>query len=137
MAGAVSEAGSGQLDNEEGSVMEPVNLAAKLALFDTHWDPKVVADFNGNDIMVVKVEGEFPFHDHPDTDDFFLVLEGEIHLDVGDETHVLRAGELLVVPKGVRHRPRAPREAMLLLIEPKGTPNTGDPTTAAAAKNHI
>ena len=110
--------------------MDGVNLAAKLALFDTRWDPHVVADFNGNDIMVVKVQGEFPLHSHPDTDDFFLVLEGEIELDVGEETVVLKAGELFVVPAGVTHRPRAEREAKLLLIEPKGTPNTGDAATA-------
>ncbi len=112
--------------------MEVVNLAKKLALFDTHWDPKVVADYNGNDIMVVKFQGEFPFHDHPDTDDFFLVIEGEVLLDVEDRTHVLGPGDLFVVPKGVRHRPRAVAEAKVLLIEPKGTPNTGDAATAAA-----
>lgn len=112
--------------------MRVVNLADKLAMFDTHWDPKVVAGYNGNDIMVVKFQGEFPFHDHPDTDDFFLVIEGEVMLDVGDDTHVLKAGELFVVPKGVRHRPRAEREAKVMLIEPKGTPNTGDAATASA-----
>ena len=111
--------------------MKPVNLAEKLALFDTHWEPKVVAGYNGNDIMVVKFQGEFPFHDHPDTDDFVLVIEGEVLLDVEDETHILRPGELFVVPKGVRHRPRAAREAKVLLIEPAGTANTGDPATAA------
>ncbi|WP_102226617.1 cupin domain-containing protein [Acidimangrovimonas sediminis] len=112
--------------------MKAVNLAEKLALVAGHWDPHVVADFNGHDIMVVRVEGEFPFHDHPDTDDLFLVLEGEIELDVGEETLHLGPGELFVVPKGVRHRPRAKAEARLLLIEPKGTPNTGDPATASA-----
>ena len=111
--------------------MKVINLAAKLAQFDSHWDPKVVADFNDNDIMVVKFVGEFPFHDHPATDDFFLVIEGEVLLDVEDETHVLGPGELFVVPRGVRHRPRAEAEAKVLLIEPKGTPNTGDPATAA------
>ena len=111
--------------------MKVINLAEKLALFDTHWDPKVVAGYNGNDVMVVKFQGAFPFHDHPDTDDFFLVLDGEVLLDVEDETHVLRSGELFVVPAGVRHRPRAEREAKVLLIEPRGTPNTGDPATAA------
>ncbi len=111
--------------------MKVVNLAEKLALFDTHWDPKVVAGYNGNDIMVVKIAGEFPFHDHPDTDDFFLVLEGEVLLDVEDKTHRLRAGDLFVVPRGVRHRPRALTEAKILLIEPKGTPNTGKSATAA------
>ncbi|MCV2871808.1 cupin domain-containing protein [Defluviimonas sp. WL0050] len=116
--------------------MRVVNLAEKLAMFDTHWDPKVVAGYNGNDIMVVKFQGEFPFHDHPYTDDFFLVIEGEVMLDVGDDTHVLKAGELFVVPKGVRHRPRAEQEAKVMLIEPQGTPNTGDAATAAA-KAHI
>ncbi|MCB2109680.1 MAG: cupin domain-containing protein [Defluviimonas sp.] len=111
--------------------MKVINLAEKLALVDTHWDPRVVAGYNGNDIMVVKAKGEFPFHDHPDTDDFFLVIEGEVLLDVGDETHVLRAGELFVVPRGVRHRPRVLGEAKLLLIEPAGTPNTGDAATAS------
>ncbi len=111
--------------------MKVVNLAEKLARFDTYWDPHVVADYNGNDVMVVKFAGEFPFHIHPDTDDFFLVIEGEVLLDVEDETHVLRAGELFVVPKGVRHRPRATTEAKVLLIEPKGVPNTGDAATAS------
>lgn len=111
--------------------MKPVNLSQKLALFQTHWDPHVVADYNNNDVMVVKFQGEFPFHDHPDTDDFFLVLGGEVLLDVENDTHVLHPGDLFVVPKGVRHRPRAVEEAMVLLIEPKGTPNTGDPATAA------
>lgn len=111
--------------------MKVVNLAEKLATFDTHWDPHVVADYNGNDIMVVKFTGEFPFHDHPDTDDFFLVLEGQVTIDAGQESFRLGPGELFVVPKGVRHRPRAEREAKVLLIEPRGTPNTGDPATAA------
>ncbi|WP_298298252.1 cupin domain-containing protein [uncultured Litoreibacter sp.] len=111
--------------------MKPVNLADKLSQFSTHWDPHVVADYNGNDIMVVKFQGEFPFHDHPDTDDFFLVLEGEVTLDVEDRSHTLGPGELFVVPKGVTHRPRAENEAKVLLIEPAGTPNTGDAATAA------
>ena len=111
--------------------MKPVNLKEKLSKFDSHWQPHIVAGYNGNDIMVVKVKGEFPFHDHPDTDDLFLVLEGEILLDVEDKTHRLGAGELFVVPAGVRHRPRAVEEAKLMLIEPAGTPNTGDAATAA------
>ncbi len=110
--------------------MKPVNLAEKLSLFTSHWDPHVVAEYNGNDIMVVKFQGEFPFHDHPDTDDFFLVLEGEVILDVEDFSHILGPGELFVVPKGVTHRPRSVEEAKVLLIEPAGTPNTGDPATA-------
>ncbi|MEP4196364.1 MAG: cupin domain-containing protein [Aliishimia sp.] len=113
--------------------MNPVNLASKLAQIDTHWDPHVVADYNENDVMVVKFKGEFPFHLHEDTDDFFLVLEGEMVMDLeGDVCHPVRAGELFIVPKGVTHRPRADAECKVLLIEPKGEPNTGDPTTAAS-----
>lgn len=111
--------------------MTPVNLAAKLAQFDTHWDPHVVADYNGNDVMVVKFQGEFPFHSHPDTDDFFLVLEGEMVMDLDGASHTVKAGELFIVPKDVNHRPRAEAECKVLLIEPKGVPNTGDPATAA------
>ena len=111
--------------------MKVVNLAEKLGLFDAHWDSQVVADYNDNEIMVVKFAGEFPFHVHPDTDDLFLVLEGEVFLDVEERTFTLRAGDLFVVPRGIKHRPRAAAEAKVLLIEPKGTPNTGDPATAA------
>lgn len=110
--------------------MNAVNLEEKLSTFTTHWDPHVVADYNNNDVMVVKFQGEFPFHEHPKTDDFFLVLEGEMIIDVEDTSHVVRAGELYVVPKGVIHRPRAEQECKVLLIEPKGEPNTGDPATA-------
>lgn len=109
-----------------------VNLADKLSLFTTHWDPKIVAQYNGNDIMVVKFTGDFPFHVHEDSDDFFLILEGSVTLDVEDGKSVtLGAGELCVIPKGVVHRPRAKNEAKVLLIEPSGLPNTGDATTAA------
>jgi len=117
--------------------MTPINLAQKLALFDSHWDPKVVASYNANDIMVVKFQGEFPFHKHDDSDDFFLVLEGEVTMDFeGAPSQTFSAGELLIVPKGVVHRPRAENEAKVLLIEPQGLPNTGDAATAAA-KDHI
>lgn len=110
---------------------DAVNLAAKLATFDEHWSPRTVAAFNGHEVMVVKVEGEFTWHSHPDTDDFFLVLKGEIDIQLRDRTVTLGPGELFVVPKGVEHRPVARTEAHLLLIEPTGTPNTGDTATAA------
>lgn len=109
-----------------------VNLADKLSQISTHWDPHVIADYNDNDVMVVKFQGAFPFHLHQDTDDFFLVLKGEMTMDYEDESHPVKAGEIFVVPKGVTHRPRAEAECEVLLIEPKGEPNTGDPTTAAA-----
>ncbi|MFN3526328.1 MAG: cupin domain-containing protein, partial [Paracoccus sp. (in: a-proteobacteria)] len=113
---------------------DAVNLAAKLALFDDTWSPRTVATFNGHDVMVVKVEGEFRWHSHADTDDFFLVLHGEIDIRLRDLVVTLKAGEMFVVPKDVEHCPFARHEAHLLLIEPTGTPNTGDATTAAGRK---
>ncbi|SNR33649.1 cupin domain-containing protein [Puniceibacterium sediminis] len=113
---------------------EAVNLAAKLSTFDETWSPRTVAEFNGHDVMVVKVEGEFKWHSHPDTDDFFLVLYGEIDIQLRDQVVSLKAGEMFIVPKGVEHCPFARKEAHLLLIEPTGTPNTGDTATAADRK---
>ncbi|KRW94061.1 cupin domain-containing protein [Paracoccus sp. MKU1] len=110
---------------------DAINLAEKLASFDQKWSPRTVATFNGHDVTVVKVEGEFRWHSYPDTDDFFLVLQGEIEIRLRDRVVSLKAGEMFVVPKGVEHCPVARKEAHLLLIEPTGTPNTGDAATAA------
>ena len=110
--------------------MNAVNLAEKLSKFASHWTPKIVADFNGHDVMVVKVQGEFNWHSHSDTDDFFMVLSGRLTIQLRDENVVLEPGELFVVPKGVEHCPMAEEETHLLLIEPAGTPNTGDEATA-------
>ncbi|TWG99675.1 mannose-6-phosphate isomerase-like protein (cupin superfamily) [Mesorhizobium sp. J18] len=109
---------------------EPVNLAQKLSLFSEHWSPKIVAAYNGNDVIVVKVKGEFVWHSHPETDDFFLVLKGRLTIRMREGDVTLGPGELYVVPKGVEHCPVAEEETHLLLIEPAGTPNTGDPETA-------
>jgi len=111
--------------------MSAINLAEKLSQFERHWQPHIVAGYNGNDVMVVKVQGEFTWHSHPDTDDFFMVVMGEIDIEMRDRTVTLKQGEIYVVPAGVEHRPVARTEAHLLLIEPRGTPNTGDPETAA------
>lgn len=114
--------------------MQAVNLKAKLDTFDEHWTPKIVSMFNGHDVMVVKAEGEFTWHSHPDTDDFFLVLEGELVIEMREGDVHLGPGDLYVVPKGVEHRPVAKGEVHVLLIEPAGTPNTGDATTAVTKK---
>ncbi len=108
-----------------------VNLAGKLAAFSEHWSPKIVAQFNGHDVMVVKAKGEFVWHSHPETDDFFLVLKGNLVIQLRDGAVRLGPGDLYVVPRGIEHRPVAEDEVHLLLIEPEGTPNTGDPATAA------
>jgi len=111
-----------------------VNLANKLSKFDEHWSPKSVASFNGHDVMVVKVLGDFNWHSHEDTDDFFLVLSGELTIHFRDENIKLGAGDLYVIPKNVEHRTSAENETHLLLIEPAGTPNTGDIATAAVVE---
>jgi mannose-6-phosphate isomerase-like protein (cupin superfamily) len=108
-----------------------INIASKLDLFWEHWSPKIVASFNGHDVMVVKLKGEFVWHSHPDTDDFFYVVKGNLTIRLRDGDVELGPGDLYVVPKGVEHCPVAAEEVHLLLIEPAGTPNTGDPATAA------
>jgi mannose-6-phosphate isomerase-like protein (cupin superfamily) len=114
--------------------MRSVNLEQKLALFSDHWAPRIVARFNGHDVMVVKVLGEFIWHTHADTDDLFLVLSGQLTIRQRDGEVTLGPGELYVVPQGVEHSPYAAEETHMILIEPCGTPNTGDPATAAVKR---
>ena len=104
-----------------------VDLHARAAALTELWAPERVGTYNDNEVMVVRIEGEFPFHLHEDSDDFFLVLSGEVHVDVeGAATQICGPGEMCVVPKGRTHRPRAPREARILLIEPLGLRETND-----------
>jgi mannose-6-phosphate isomerase-like protein (cupin superfamily) len=108
-----------------------INLADKLAQFEGHWQPRVVGAFNGHDLMVVKFQGQFPWHKHDNTDDFFLVLKGEMIMRLRDGDVTVGPGEIFVVPQGMEHAPYAEHETHVLLIEPKGTPNTGNAATAA------
>ena len=114
-----------------GVTADKINLAAKLATFSEHYRPRTVRTFNGHDLMVVKLKGPFVWHKHDETDDFFLVLKGRLKIQLRDGEVELGPGELFVVPKGVEHCPVADEEVHLLLIEPTGTPNTGDAETAA------
>jgi mannose-6-phosphate isomerase-like protein (cupin superfamily) len=111
-----------------------IDLSEKLQTFSDHWSPRTVAQFNACDVMVVKVKGEFVWHKHDDTDDFFLVLKGTPDIQLRDRTVTLAPGQMYIVPKGVEHRPVAKDEVHLLLIEPTGTPNTGNVATAAPRK---
>ena len=111
--------------------MPAINLAQKLATFEGYFQPRTVSQFNGHDLMVAKLKGEFTWHKHDDTDDFFLVLKGRMTIRLRDGDVTLGPGDLYVVPKGVEHCPIAEEETHILLIEPTGTPNTGDPATAA------
>ena len=114
--------------------MKSINLAEKLASFNEHWKPRTVGEFNGHDLMVVKVKGEFIWHKHDETDDFFLVLKGRLTIRLREGNVTLGPGEMFVVPKGMEHCPVAEEEVHMLLIEPTGTPNTGDARTAAARR---
>jgi mannose-6-phosphate isomerase-like protein (cupin superfamily) len=107
----------------KGSVL---HLGEKLALFEQQWSPRVVGEFNENQLKLAKLQGEFVWHAHHDTDEVFLVLAGEMEIEFRDRTETLRAGDLLIVPQGVEHKPRAGRECHVLLIEPRGVVNTGD-----------
>jgi mannose-6-phosphate isomerase-like protein (cupin superfamily) len=109
---------------------QAINLTSKIAQIDGHWQPRVVAEMNDYQFKVVKVEGEFVWHRHADTDETFIVLEGELRIDMragpmGETSIVLRAGEMAVVPRGVEHKPSATAEVKMLLIEPRGVANTG------------
>lgn len=114
---------------------EAIDLARKIALIDGHWQPRIVAEMNDYQFKVVKLEGEFVWHKHSDTDETFIVLDGELRIDFrdgpsGDGSIVLRTGQMAVVPKGVEHKPSAHDEVKLLLIEPRGVVNTGDGATS-------
>ena len=105
---------------------KPINLADKLGLFTEHWSPKVIAKMNDYQFKLVKVQGDFVWHDHPDTDEAFIVLEGELRIDFRDGSVTIGAGEMHVVPKGVEHKPYAESEVKMMIIEPRGVVNTGD-----------
>jgi mannose-6-phosphate isomerase-like protein (cupin superfamily) len=106
--------------------MEKISLAQKLALFDEHWSPKIVAELNGQHVKLVKFQGAFVWHQHEHEDELFFVVRGHFRMEFRDRQVELHAGELLVVPRGVEHRPVADEEVSVLLFEPASTVNTGD-----------
>lgn len=116
---------------------QPINFGAKLKLFDEQWQPKVIAEMNDYQFKIVKLEGDFIWHEHKDTDETFIVLDGVLRIDFRDGAVKLSAGEMFVVPKGVEHKPYAEREVKLLLIEPRGVPNTGDQGGERTAANDV
>ncbi|HKJ52645.1 MAG TPA: cupin domain-containing protein [Gammaproteobacteria bacterium] len=106
-------------------IYKALNFAEKLRLFDDCWAPRVIAEMNDYQFKLVKLEGDFVWHDHADTDETFIVLDGELRIEFDDGHVDLRAGEMYVIPRGKRHRPRAAHEVRALLIEPRGVVNTG------------
>ncbi|CAM4395541.1 cupin domain-containing protein [Bordetella muralis] len=115
----------------------PINFAQKFTLFNEQWSPKVVAEMNDYQFKIVRLEGDFIWHTHADTDEAFLVLEGELRIDFRDGNILLRQGELYIVPKGTEHKPYAEHEVKLMLIEPRGVFNTGEQTGERTAQNDV
>ena len=100
--------------------MTTINFAEKFSLFTDHWSPKVIAEMNDYQFKLVKIQGEFVWHDHGHTDEVFIVLEGSMNIEFEDRTITLNAGEMHVVPKGTRHKPYAEHECKVMLVEPRG-----------------
>jgi mannose-6-phosphate isomerase-like protein (cupin superfamily) len=125
-------------NNQRGNtVYKPVNFAEKLSRINEHWSPRVVAEMNDYQFKVVKIEGDFIWHDHSETDEAFLVLEGQLRIDFRDGFVTLGPGEMFVVPKGTEHKPYAASEVKLLLIEPRGVLNTGGEDSDRTAQNDL
>jgi len=116
---------------------DAINFQQKLSLFREQWQPRVIAELNDYQFKIVKLEGDFVWHSHSATDEAFIVLEGELRIDFRDGAVKLRSGEMYVVPKGVEHKPFAAHEVKLLLIEPRGVPNTGDQGGERRAPNDV
>lgn len=116
---------------------QAVNFKQKLDLFDDHWTPKVVAEMNDYQFKIVKIKGDFIWHDHRDTDETFIVLDGNLRIDFRDGSVDVGAGEMYVVPKGVEHKPFAEEEVKMLLIEPRGVLNTGHEGGERTARNDV
>ena len=117
--------------------MNKVNLSEKFSLFSEHWTPKIIAELNDYQIKIVKVKGDFVWHNHSDTDEFFFVIEGTLFIEFESKTMQLDAGELYVVPQGIQHRPYAKEECKVLLIEPRGVVNTGEADSELTASNDV
>ena len=116
---------------------EPINFKQKFDLFEEQWQPKVIAEMNDYQFKVVKLQDDFVWHDHKDTDETFIVIEGELQIDFRDGAARVSAGEMFVVPKGVEHKPYAENEVKLLLIEPRGVLNTGHEGGERTAENDV
>ena len=117
--------------------MSIVNFADKFSMFSDHWSPKVIAEMNDYQFKVVKIKGEFVWHQHEETDEVFIVIEGRMHIEFKDRTLTLETGEMYVVPKGVRHKPYAEEECSVLLVEPRGVVNTGEVEGDLTAENDV
>ena len=117
--------------------MEKINLKEKLSKFSDHWSPKVIAEMNDYQFILVKIQGEFVWHNHDDTDETFIVIEGEMKIEFENETLELNEGDMFVVPKGIEHKPWAENECKVMIIEPRGVLNTGSSESNLTASNDV
>ena len=106
--------------------MKKINFKSKFSKFNDLWSPKVIAEMNNYQFKLVKIKNDFVWHKHNDTDEVFIVIEGRIYIEFEDETIEINEGEMIVVPKGTKHKPYANEEAKIMLVEPSGVMNTGD-----------
>ena len=116
--------------------MKKINLKSKFQKFTDQWSPKVIEEMNDYQFKLVKIENDFTWHKHDDTDETFLVIEGKMGIEFEDQTVELSEGEMIVIPKGKKHKPYADKEAKIMIIEPKGVTNTGDVRNKHTAKNN-
>ena len=123
--------------NLEVKKMESINLAQKLSKFSDHWSPKVIAEMNDYQFKLAKLQGEFVWHNHPDTDEVFIVIKGSMKIELEDGVVELDAGEMYVVPKGVMHKPSAEKECQIMLVEPRDVINTGEADSELTAENDV
>ena len=117
--------------------MDKINLKEKLSKFSDHWSPKVIAEMNDYQFKLVKIQGEFVWHNHDDTDETFIVIEGEMKIEFENETLELNEGDMFVVPKGIEHKPWAENECKVMIIEPRGVLNTGNSESDLTASNDV
>ena len=123
-------------DSRKWVVMNVVNISEKFSLFNDHWSPKRIGELNGQQVIIAKVQGEFVFHKHDDEDELFMVMKGQLKLEMRDQTVVINPGEFYIVPKGVEHKPVAEEETHLLLFEPMSTQHTGDVKSEITVENY-
>lgn len=116
---------------------QSINLREKLAKISEHWSPRIIAQMNDYHLKIARVQGEFVWHDHPETDEIFIVLKGQLEIQLRDGSVMLNEGELFVVSKGVEHKPVAEQECHILLVEPAGTVNTGEIINERTAANDV
>ncbi len=114
-----------------------INILDKFSKFDDQWQPRVIASMNDYQFKIARIEGEFIWHDHPDTDEVFIIMKGQLEMQLADRSVMLNEGDLYVVPRGVQHRPVAESECWIMMVEPEGTKNTGDEGGDRTAANDV